>query len=197
MKSFWLRLWILPLLYLAACSSSRTTVLERADDLDDRPEWAKVTVPSYEQDKQKYFVGYVEVGGDASPSGALNMSDEKALSEPMRSLVDQFLDQNQVGENLRKDAAIGQRIISATRGFRAPMPGLTVVKRYWETVQLDEHNTVLRAYSLAEIPVADYEKVKAQYFERLSGNTEMRSILRDVGRRQRDLVLGPDTNAKN
>lgn len=197
MKTLWLRLLVLPFFYLVGCSSSRTTILERADDLSDRPDWAKVTVPSYEESKNRYFVGYVEVGGDASPSGALNMADEKALSEPMRSLVDQFLDQNQVGENLRKDAAIGQRIISATRGFRAPMPGLTVVKRYWETAQLDEHTTVLRAYALAEIPVADYEKVKAAYFERLAGNTEMKSILRDVGRRQRDLVLGPDTNAKN
>src|SRR2546421_4274459 len=50
----------------------------------------------------KYFLGYIEVDQEASKSAALNMADEKALSEPMRALVDQFLDQNQVGEDVRR-----------------------------------------------------------------------------------------------
>ena len=41
----------------------------------------------------------------------------------------------------------------------------------------------------AEIGVPDFEKAKRAYLERLSSNTEVKQILRDVGRRQRDNVL--------
>ncbi len=105
-------------------------------------------------------------------------------------IANNFLDQNQVGETLRKDGYFGQRIISATRGFRVPMPSLTIVNRYWETVLDGPHGqTALRAYSLAEISAADFEKAKRAYTERLSSNSEIRKIMRDVGARQRDNVL--------
>ncbi len=178
---------------LPGCASRSAKVIERADD-ESKPGWARVTVPSYEENGKKYFVGFVEVDGDSSRSGAMNMSDEKALSEPMRALVDNFLDQNQVGETLRKDGYAGQRVISATRGFRVPMPSLTIVNRYWETVLDGPHGaTSTRAYSLAEISIVDFEKAKRAYFERLSSNTEVKQILRDVGRRQRDNVLNAPT----
>lgn len=176
-------------LFLFGCASKSAQVLERADG-ESKPGWARVTKPSYEEGGKRFFVGFVEVDGDSSRSAAMNMSDEKALSEPMRALVDNFLDQNQVGETLRKDGYAGQRIISATRGFRVPMPSLTITERYWETVVDGPHGeTATRAYSLAEISVADYEKAKRSYLERLSSNTEVKQILRDVGRRQRDNVL--------
>ena len=59
----------------------------------------------------------VEVDGDASKSAALNMSDEKAMSEPMRALTDQFLEQNQVGEELRKSSSSGWPWSSADARF--------------------------------------------------------------------------------
>lgn len=184
------------LIALAGCSSG-PPVVERVDGNWSSPSWATVTKPSWEDDGKKFFVGYVEVDGDASKSAAMNMSDEKALSEPMRSLVDEFLDQNQVGENLRRESTFGQRVISATRGFRAPMPSLTIVKRYWETVAPDKYTTVTRCYSLAEISIKDFERAKAEYFERLANNTEMRAILRDVGRKQRERILAPNAHGQN
>ncbi len=178
---------------LFGCAGKTAKVLERADD-ESKPSWARVTKPSFENDGKRYFVGFVEVDGDSSRSAAMNMSDEKALSEPMRSLVDNFLDQNQVAETLRRDGYAGQRIISATRGFRVPMPSLTITDRYWETVADGSHGeTATRAYSLAEISAADFEKAKRSYLERLSSNTEVKQILRDVGRRQRDNVLDAGT----
>ncbi len=178
---------------LTGCSSG-PKVLERADGDWSSPSWATIGRPSWEEDGKKYFIGFIEVDGEASKSAALNMSDEKALSEPMRSLVDQFLDQNQVGENIRKESSFGQRVISATRGFRAPMPSLTIVKRYWETVVANElGGSTTRAFSLAEISVKDFERAKNEYFERLAGNSEMRQIMRDVGKKQRDAILGSNT----
>lgn len=177
------------IVFLFGCAGKGAKVLERAED-ESKPSWARVTKPSFDNDGKKYFVGFVEVDGDSSRSAAMNMSDEKALSEPMRSLVDNFLDQNQVGETLRKDGYAGQRIISATRGFRVPMPSLTITDRYWETVVDGPHGeTATRAYSLAEITAADFDKAKRTYLERLSSNVEVKRILRDVGSRQRDNVL--------
>jgi hypothetical protein len=114
----------------------------------------------------------------------------------MRALVDLFLDQNQVGEDLRKEGTVGRRIISATRGFRPPMPALTIVGRYWETVANDEYTTSTRAFALAEIPIPEYERAKQAYFDRLAGNSEMKLILSDIGRRQRDAILNPEKPAE-
>jgi hypothetical protein len=176
----------LTLLVVGCASGPR--VIESSDGAS-RPGWATVMKPVFEDDGKRYFVGHVEVDGDASRSSALNMADEKALSEPMRSLADQFLDQNQVGEELRRDGAVGQRVISATRSFRMPMPGLQIVKRYWETVQVDEFTTATRAFALAEVSTAEYEKAKRDYFARLRGDSEVAKILREVGQAQRDAVL--------
>lgn len=174
---------------IASCSSLNTPdVIERSDDLSSRPSWTSITEPELTIDDKKLFLGYVEVDGNASKSAALNMADEKALSEPMRGLVDQFLDQNQVGEDLRKDASIGSRVISATRGYRPPMPGLQITKRYWESVTTPI-GSQLRVFSLAEISVAEFERAKADYFARLSGNTELKKIMREVGRKQRSKIL--------
>lgn len=178
---------LVSLLLVAGCSTG-PRVIESSDGAS-RPSWATVMRPVFEDNGRRYFVGYVEVDGDASRSAALNMADEKALSEPMRSLVDQFLDQNQVGESLRRDGAVGQRILSAARSFRMPMPGLQIVKRYWETVQVDEFTTATRAYALAEVSVAEYEKAKRDYFARLRGDSEVAKILREVGQAQREAIL--------
>ncbi|MBK7962462.1 MAG: hypothetical protein IPK04_15500 [Bdellovibrionales bacterium] len=129
MKSFLLLTIPLGLLGIG-CSSVPTnqTIIERADDVSTRPSWASLTKPFTEENGKKYFLGYVEVEADASKSAALNMSDEKAISEPFRSIVDQFLDQNQVGEELR--GTTGQRIISSTRSSRPTITDLQIVKRY-------------------------------------------------------------------
>lgn len=177
-------------LLISACSSTGTRIIETADDLS-RPGWASTVMPSFTKDGKIYFVGHVEVSGDSSKSAALNMSDEKTMSEPLRALADEFLDQNQVGEELRKEASVGQRVISATRGYRPPMPGLKVVGRYWELRQTGEYGpTNLTAFSLVELPLSDYESAKAAYLSRLAGNSEVKKILADVGEKQRRKIMG-------
>lgn len=177
-------------LLVISCSSKGPRVIETADDLS-RPGWASTVMPSFIKDGNIYFVGHVEVDGNASKSAALNMADEKTMSEPFRALADEFLDQNQVGEELRKEASVGQRVISATRGYRPPMPGLKIINRYWELRQTGEHGPLnLTAFSLVEMPLADYEAAKAAYLSRLAGNSEVRKILSDVGEKQRAKVLG-------
>jgi hypothetical protein len=178
---------------LTSCVTTRPFVLERSDDLSARPDWATLGEAPSESDGKVRFLGMVEVEGDSSKSAAMNMSDEKALSEPMRSLVEQFLDQNQVGEEIRTDANVGRRIISATRGKRPAMPGLVVVRRYWETVvipqgALSSDRVELRVYSLAEVPASEYQRAKKEFWNSLQGNSEVREILNEVGRSQREAL---------
>jgi|GEM_PF-1260806 len=173
--------------------TSRTMVIERADGLQSSPDWASLTKSNYEEAGKMYFLGYIEVDGDSLKSAALNMSDEKALSEPMKSIVQEFLDQNQVGEDLMQST--GQRIISATRGSRIPLPGMYISKRYWESIETLSSknesgvNSRLRAYSLGEVSVTEYQRAKQKYLERLEGNTEVQNILKEVGAKQRDRLL--------
>lgn len=172
---------------LSACATHQ--IVERADDLSFKPDWTELSKSSYERDGKMYFTAFIEVDGSSSKGAALNMSDEKALSEPMRAISEAFLDQNQVGEELRKDDMFGRRIISATKGYRPPMASLRISKRYWETVAQGDHSLELRAYSLAEISIADFEAAKRAYERRLAGDPEVKKILDDVGAKQRDKVM--------
>src|SRR5574337_850169 len=140
MKSKWT--YLVPLI-LSACATHQTAITERSDGLNDRPEWASLNKGNYETKDEHVYVAFVEVDGKASKSAALNMSDEKALSEPMRALVSEFIDQNQLGEELRQDEQFARRIISATRGYRPPMPTLKITHRYWEkTMSIDQTSSV-------------------------------------------------------
>ena len=189
---------ILSMGFLAvSCASNQViqSTVERADDISSRPEWASLTKPMYEENGKKYFLGYVEVDSESSKSAALNMSDEKAISEPFRSIVDQFFDQNQVGEVLR--GSTGQRIISSTRSFRPAITDLQIVKRYWELVESKSINgpvrSSLRVYSLAEVSIIELEKAKQRYLSNLSSNLNVKKVLDEVGARQREQAL----NQKN
>lgn len=184
---------IFTILLTASCvhdAKNSVLTLERSDNLKEKPEWASLSSALTEKDGKLQFLGFSAFPRDVNISAALNVSDEKALSEPMKSLVDAFLDQNQVGETLRDDTT-AQRVISATRGYRPPMPGLQIVSRYWETVVITVggvSKTELRCYSLAEIPSSEFQSAKSQYLARLAGNQEVKQILRDVGEKQREKV---------
>jgi hypothetical protein len=195
MKTFKILVGIFALAPIA-CSTlgNRVQVVERADSLSSTPEWASFTHPLDEAEGKKFFLGYIEVEANANKSAALNMADEKALSEPLRSVVSQFLDQNQVGEDLAN--SVGQRIISSTSNYRPPMADLRITKRYWEIVETRAAGNssatpraVLRAYSLAEVPVSELQDAKRTYLAKLRGSSEVKKILSDVGARQRDRGL--------
>lgn len=184
---------VLAFLTLQACATTGSKVIERADSLGATPEWASVTRSAFEKDGKHFFIGYITLNESASKSAAMNMADEKALSEPMRAIVKEFLDQNQVGESVNLDEAAGQRIISATRGYRPPMPGLHIANRYWETVMVPtadgKQRIELRVYSLAAIPSSEYSDAKKSALKNLSGNNEIKKILDEVGSKQMENLL--------
>lgn len=185
------------MIVVAACSTPQrgsVQILEMADGIA-RPEWASLTGAAPENQSHKFFLGFVEVDGDSSKSATLNMADEKAMSEPFRSFVDEFLDQNQVGEELK--GSTGQRVISSTRGYRPPLPDFRIVKRYWEVVETKDSSgairSVLRAYSLAAVPKSEFENAKQRYLSKLSRDMQVKKVLDDVGAAQRARVLSSNS----
>ena len=172
--------------FLGGCSAHQ--VVDRSDDLFHRPGWASLDQASFDQNNNRHYVAFIEVDGSSSKSAALNMADEKALSEPFRALVSEFLDQNQIGEELRKDEQFSRRIISATRGYRPAMPTLKISHRYWEQVVDAAGKNELRAFSLAEMSIADFEQAKENVLAKLRGDPEVKKILDEVGAKQREAV---------
>lgn len=178
---------------MIGCSTTNSiNILQRADDLSSTPEWASITESIQSKDDKTFFLGYVELSVDASKSGALNMSDMKAYAAPMESMVDAYFQQNEIAEDIRADSAISQLIISAARNSRPPMPGLRIVKRYWEVIEVQSKLGIthqLHVFSLAEIPTSEYERAKRTVLAKLNGNPELKRVLKEVSQKQRDQLL--------
>jgi hypothetical protein len=177
------------LVILSGCVTRPSVqVIERADNLSEAPSWTSFTNVQAADNGAVNFLGYMEVNGDAQISAAFNMSDEKAMSEPLRSLVDAFLDQNQVGEEYGADSTFGRRIISVTSGYRPAMPSLHIATRYYELVVV--HSGIaadqlkLRVWSRAVTSLPDFDHAKKQYSRRLAGEPEIRRMLNEIGKKQ-------------
>lgn len=177
----------------ATAPKASLTVLERSDEASSRPGWASFDVPVSIIEGKIYFTSNVTVSGSPSKSALMNMADEKAFSEPMRAIVDEFLDQNQVAEELNSDVNLSQRIISATRGYRAAMPSAHVVNRYWESVIVTlpdgSFRTETRGFSRVSIDIGDYERAKRDTLARLHKSPAIKDLLQEVGSKQIEKVL--------
>lgn len=179
---------------LGCITTNSVSVLQRADNLSSTPEWASITTSVKSEGDRTFFLGYVELPVDASKSGALNMADQKAYASPMESMVDLYFQQNEVAEDIRADSAISQLVLSAARSSRPPMPGLRVIKRYWEVIEVRSSLGItqqLHVFSLAEIPTGEYEKAKRTILARLNGNPELKRVLKEVSQKQRDQIFNP------
>ena len=184
-------IWIWMLMVTGCTTTSGPRVLERSDGLLAPPPWAQLDRSSQATEGRTQFVGFVNVPGESSKSAALNMADEKALSEPMRAMVTAFMDQNQVGEELSSSDQVGQRIISATRKQRPNMASLKITRRYWETRTSVDPVTgaptyELHAWALAEIDDAEFAKAQRDFLSALRTEPKVRAILDEVGKNQRE-----------
>ncbi len=185
-----LALTALSLITVVGCSTTpsrkiETTVIDASDT--NKPQWAHVGNVVTKKDNKIQFLGYVELDGSVRKSAAFNMADEKALSEPFRSLVKEFIDQSKIGESITNDESISERIIVSTRKMRPAMPSLQVINRYYEVVEVHSSTGVeklLRVYSLSEVSESDYAKASRDYVSKLNGSSEMKQILDEVAKTQ-------------
>lgn len=180
------KLILFSVLVLTGCSTaSGVRVIERSDD---KPSWASITRPVYEDGAKMHFVGYFTTEGDSRPSAAVHGSGTKARAMPLESMSDDFLEQSGVAEDMRESSA--KLLISTLRKNPPTIPGLQVVGNYYERVEIQGSDgtihSELRAYSLAECSVAEYNQAKHEALERLKGDPKIKKELDSIMSDQRD-----------
>lgn len=187
-----MKAWMLSLVLISACTSTSNGMknlkpsVELLEASDAKPTWVSFTTPIGKEEGGRYFTSFVAISGDASKAAALNMSDEKAFSEAFRSIVNDFLDQTQVGED--EKTTIGHRIISSTRSYRPAMPSLHISSRYWENVVITlpdgSFRSELRAFSKASVAESDYQRASKAYIDSLNKAPEMKVLLQEIAHKQ-------------
>lgn len=187
-------IFLLPalLLTVSCATTPSVTVIQRADYLGAKPEWASLSNAVHSDKQNTYFLGYVELEASVSKSSALTMADNRAYSMPMESMVEAYFQQNKIAEDLRKNSAVSELLMSSARSSRPAMPGLRVSKRYWEVVQVKTEKGTddqLHVYSLAEIPNNEFETAKKDVLSKLNGNSELKKNLDEIARKQQENLL--------
>jgi len=113
------------------------------------------------------------------------MADQKAFSEPMRSIVSDYIEQTQTFEDLNQENSLSQRLISATKNDQPKLYSMQIVKRYWETVETKkdgESRLEIRCYSLAEVPTTEFSEAKAAYIAKMNKNPEVKKLMAEIGK---------------
>jgi hypothetical protein len=182
----------LALMFAACATSPSVTVVQRADHLSETPSWVSLSNAVTADKQNTYFLGYVELGADVSKSAALNMADQKAYASPMESMVEAYFQQNKVAEDLKKNSAVSELLMSAARNSRPAMPGLRVTKRYWEVVEVKNDKGTeqqLHVFSLAEIPSSEYETAKKEVLSKLGSDSALKRSIDEIAKKQQEQLL--------
>jgi hypothetical protein len=181
---------------LTACSSGpNVKVVEQSDS---KPSWASITRTTYQDGDKMKFVGYFTAdGSDARPSAAIHGAGTKATAMPLQSISDDFLQQSGVAEDMHDSSA--KLVISTLRKNPPTIPGLQVTGNYYERVEIQGSDgsvhSEIRAYSLAECPIGEYNQAKHEALSRLKGNSKLTQELDNIMAEQHDRVYGVRTPA--
>jgi hypothetical protein len=189
-KSF--LLVIFSMAFSACATTPSVTVLQRSDDLSSKPSWVSLSNAVRADKENTYFLGYAEVQADSNKAAALRMSDKTAYAMPMEAMVDAFFQQTKIAEDLKKNSAVSEMVMSVARNSVPPMPGLRVSRRYWEVVIVKTEKGTdeqLHAYSMAEIPTSEYETAKKAVLDKMSGNSELKKNLDEIAKKQQEQLL--------
>lgn len=145
---------------LSACATG-DKVLQRADGLSSRPDWASETVASFERGGNTYFVGTMTVDGGASSSW-LCMAASNVTKKDVADTIRQKLDFVMQAANEDMELGMGQLKYVGTEASNMVVSNMKREGCYWEKVltQVDEYSkgVVYRAYAKLSIPTADLKK---------------------------------------
>lgn len=180
------------ILLLSACTTTQGIRLQVIERSDDKPSWASLMRSSYRDGDMMKFVGYFTADGDARPSAVVHGAGVKASAMPLQSISDDFLQQSGVAEDSRGSSS--ELTISTLRRNPPAIPGLQVVGSYYERVEIQSFDgsqrTEIRAYSLAECPVGEYNHAKSEALARLNGDPKIKLRLDKLMAEQRNRVYG-------
>lgn len=183
---------------LSACATTQGPTVKVVEQSDSKPSWASITKATYREGDTMKFIGFFTAEGDSRPSAAIHGAGTKAAAMPLQTISDDFLQQSGVAEDMRESSA--KLVISTLRKNPPTIPGLQVVGSYYERVEIHTTDgtprTEIRAYSLAECPVGEYNKAKSEALARLKGDPKIKQELDNIMAEQRDRVYGERAPAK-
>lgn len=176
---------------LTACATPGPSV-RVVEQSDKKPSWASLTKTTYQDDGQMNFIGYFTSDGDSRASAVINGSSGKATAMPLEAITDDFLRQAGVGEDLHD--ASSKLVISTLQKSPPNIPGLHIVGSYYERVEIvgsnGETRTEVRAFSLAQCSVSEFNDAKREALRRLKGDSKITQELNVVMSEQHDRAYG-------
>ena len=158
MKNFFALMFVV---LVSACSTTGDVVLQRADNLSERPSWASDTVSYFEKDGRANFIGTMSVDGGSSTSW-LCMAASNVTKKSVSSLVKQKLDF--VTQVAQEDMNLGvnQMKYIGTEASNTVLSNLNRDGCYWEKVltQKDTNSKSVeyRAFVKMSIPVDELKQ---------------------------------------
>lgn len=151
---------LLVLLFMMSCSSLTEQVVQRIDDIDEKPKWATIAKSTWMENGRMYAVGLHEASAGARIPALVRVSDNNARFEISRKITNEmaFILQN-MEEGVEEGASL-------TRFYGAEVSkmishGINQEKRYWEKVLvpgLDGKELKIRTYSLVSISQGELTK---------------------------------------
>lgn len=163
---------IVLLLGISACSSiQKDEVVQRMDDVSERPSWATLSKPTYAKDGVVYAVGVAEGSADASISALGKVADNNAKTELSRmvtnevGVVFQNVEEGVEGSNLSRFVGTEKSLVA--------MREITPEKRYWEKVLSHdadgEKKIKMKMYSLVSVKHVTLKKMIRDEMEKSRG----------------------------
>ena len=148
------------IILLASCSSFSEKVVQRIDDVDEKPHWASISKSTWIENGRMYAVGLHEANEGARIPALIRVSDNNARFEISRKITNEMAF---ILQNMEEGVEEGE---SLTRFYGAEVSkmiahGINQEKRYWEKVLvpgLDGRELKIRTFSLVSISQADLNK---------------------------------------
>lgn len=169
-------------MFLTACSSMSDKVLQRADGLSSRPEWATETVSSFEDGNKTYFVSSMTVDGGASSSW-LCMAASNTAKKDVADMIKQKLDFALQVANEDMNLGVGQLKYVGTEASNLAVSNLKREGCYWEKVltQVDENSkgVIYKAFAKMSIPTSELKAAIRKAMEKKYLSKEFQKQVND------------------
>lgn len=162
------------LVFFVSCSSVSEKVIQRMDDINERPSWASISKTMFLKDGRVYSVGLSESEASARISAASRIADNNARFEISRMITNEssFIFQN-AEEGLDDGGQLSR--FYGNELSKHVSHGVRQENRYWEKVrsfnQDGDEIYKLRLYSMVSIKESDLKKAITEALNKEKGLT--------------------------
>lgn len=152
---------------LASCASNGIKVVERMDNVDEKPSWATISKPMFKKGDKTFIVGYAEASGTANISLLNDVASNNGKNKVARYVETEMLSVFQnIAEGLEDSNSLARKF--ASEKSKLFMRDITEEKLYYEKVLYyqnkgeDNESSYVktRMYVLMSIPTYVVEALK-------------------------------------